>query len=171
MNNILENSLISLFRLVWRFENISLVRRAFIYLRWIKWGARLGSIGKKSKICPYVVIRAPKNVFIGSGVVIAEFVHVWGGGGVIIGDNVIIASHVAITSQTHDILSNNYRDSAVMSNVTIESNVWIGSGVTVLPGVRIGRNSIVGAGAVVTRDVPENVVVAGIPAKILRKLN
>lgn len=116
-------------------------------------------------------MRAPQKVSLGCGVVIAEFVHIWGGGGVIIGNNVIIASHAAITSQTHDIEAEKYRDSSVRKKVVIGNNVWIGSGAVVLPGISIGDNSIIGAGSVVTKDVPSNVVIAGVPAKLIRHLD
>lgn len=53
----------------------------------------------------------------------------------------------------------------------IGKNVWIGSNATILPGVTIGNNSVVAAGAVVTKDVPENTVVAGVPATVLKKVN
>ncbi|WP_225421336.1 DapH/DapD/GlmU-related protein [Levilactobacillus fuyuanensis] len=52
----------------------------------------------------------------------------------------------------------------------MEQNAWIGAGATVLPGVTVGENAIVGAGAVVTKDVPANVVVVGTPARVLRRV-
>lgn len=55
--------------------------------------------------------------------------------------------------------------------IWIEDNVWIGGGAIVMPGVRIGMNSVVGAGAIVTKDVPPNVVVAGNPARIIKNIN
>ena len=55
------------------------------------------------------------------------------------------------------------------SSITIEDNVWIGDNVVILPGVTIGSNSVIGAGSVVTKDVPEGVVVAGSPARIIKK--
>ena len=55
--------------------------------------------------------------------------------------------------------------------VVIEENAWIGIGAIICPGVTIGRNAVVAAGAVVTKDVPDNVVVAGVPAKIIKKID
>jgi len=66
----------------------------------MKWSALLAGFGGGSQIYPYVVIHSPDKVKVGSRVSIAEFVHMWGGGGITIGDNVIIASHAVITSQT-----------------------------------------------------------------------
>ena len=90
-----------------------------------------------------------------------------GGGGVEIGDNVIIASHSVITSQTHDRNSKLYRKENIMKPVKIGDNVWIGAGAIILPGVSIGNSSIVGAGSVVTKDVLSNTVVMGIPARVV----
>ena len=59
----------------------------------------------------------------------------------------------------------------ISSPVVIEDNVWLGMGCIILPGVKIGQNSIIGAGAVVTKDVASNVVAAGVPAKIIRQLD
>lgn len=136
-------------------------------LRHARWKARLGGYGAGTEIYPWVVIHNPENVRIGTGCSIAEFVHIWGGGGVTIGDYTLIASHVVITSLTHDKHATRYRDSLLRAPVVIENNVWIGAGAIILPGVLIGRGAIVGAGAVVTRDVPPGAVVFGVPAREL----
>lgn len=59
----------------------------------------------------------------------------------------------------------------IMKPVTIGNDVWIGGDVTILPGVTIGNNVVVAAGAVVTKDVPDNCVVGGVPAKIIKKID
>lgn len=134
------------------------------------WSAKLKRIGEKSNIYPSVIINYPDKVSIGSRVHIAEFVHIWGGGQVNIGDDVLIAAHTVITSMTHDVNSRLFSDKVITKPVEIESNVWIGSGSIILPGVRIGNHSIVGAGSVVTKDVPNGSVVIGVPAKVVRFL-
>jgi acetyltransferase-like isoleucine patch superfamily enzyme len=91
----------------------------------------------------------------------------WGGGGIEIGENVLIAAHVAITSQTHDTGAPLYKYSSVAKKVCIEDNVWIGTHAVILPGIRIGRNAIIGAGTVVTKNVPANDIVIGIPARTI----
>lgn len=85
-----------------------------------------------------------------------------------IGDDVLIAAHAVITSLTHDPGCYPYSSSLVAKPVIIEDGVWIGSGAIILPGIRIGARSIVGAGAVVTRDVEPGTIVAGNPARVLR---
>lgn len=93
------------------------------------------------------------------------------GGGITIGDYVRIANHVTIVSSNHV-----FKDTALpickqglsKQGVTIEDDVWIGSGARILDGVTIGKGSIIGAGAVVTKNIPANTVAAGVPAKIMK---
>ena len=66
---------------------------------------------------------------------------------------------------------NGLKQSWLFPDVIFGKSVWIGSNATILPGVTIGDNSVVAAGAVVTKDVPENTVVAGVPAKVVKKIN
>jgi acetyltransferase-like isoleucine patch superfamily enzyme len=116
---------------------------------------------------PFVIV-APRQVHIGDDVAFAAFFHIWGAGGVTIGDRVMIGSHTAITSVTHDYSLRTTRDSLIMKPVAIEDDVWIGAHCTILPGVRIGHGAVVGAGAVVTTDVPPEAIVAGVPAHFVR---
>lgn len=119
-------------------------------------------------IYPHVIIHGPEQVAIGARCAIAEFVHIWGGGGITIGNDVMVASHAVITSLTHDTCAKVYRESLIARPVLIEDNVWIGAGSVILPGVRIGTGSVIGAGSVVTQDVPARTIVAGVPARALR---
>lgn len=116
-----------------------------------------------------LVIEHPENVEIGRGVTIAAFLHIWGGGGVKIGDRVMIGSHVAIASETHDPEVHPMNETFVRAPIRIEDDVWIGTHSVILPGVIVGKGAVIGAGAIVTRDVPPLTVVAGVPAKELRK--
>ncbi|KAA2219766.1 DapH/DapD/GlmU-related protein [Maribacter flavus] len=110
------------------------------------------------------------NITLGNNVFINHACSFLDLGGIEIKDDVMIGPRVNITSENHptEIAT---RKSMVPGKVLIEENVWIGAGATILPGVRIGRNSVVAAGALVNKNVPPNTVVGGIPAKILKKLN
>lgn len=90
-------------------------------------------------------------------------------GGIFIGDDVYIAPKVNIITINHDI--NPYKRTITYCKpVYIEDRVWIGLGAIILAGVRVGENSIVAAGAVVTKDVPRNSIVAGNPAKVIKQI-
>ena len=104
-----------------------------------------------------------KNVFINHA---CSFLDI---GGITIEDDVQIGPRVNFTSENHP-LDPDDRKTLLLSPVLVKRNVWIGAGATILPGVTIGENSIVAAGAVVSRDVPPNTVVAGIPAKIIKTI-
>jgi acetyltransferase-like isoleucine patch superfamily enzyme len=91
-------------------------------------------------------------------------------GGITIGDGSLIGMNVTIATLNHG-LPLETRNTTYPSPVVIGKNVWIGSNATILPGVKIGDNSVVAAGAVVTKDVPENTVVAGVPAKAVKKIS
>jgi len=140
-------------------------------VRQARWSAKLAAIGEATIIHASVIIHSPTRVRIGARCSIAEFVHIWGDGGVSIGNDVLIASHVVITSLTHDTSAARYRDSTVQGPIEIGDNVWIGAGAIILPGVTLGAGSVIGAGAVVTKDTPIRAVVAGVPARVIRQLS
>lgn len=89
------------------------------------------------------------------------------GSGTVIGSNVMMGPDVIILTQNHRYTRETY-DGFEKEPVIIEDNVWIGYRVIILPGVRVGQNAIIGAGAVVTKDVPPYAIVGGIPAKVLK---
>jgi len=134
------------------------------------WKAKKLRFGYNFLIACDVIITCPEKVIIGNDVAIAEFVHIWGRGGIEIGNDTLIASHCVITSETHSINNLLYRETHENGAVVIGNNVWLGAGVIVLPGICIGDNSVIGAGSVVTKNVPANCVVAGVPAVIKRNL-
>lgn len=100
-----------------------------------------------------------------------------------IGNNVLIASNVQIYTATHSVNTAERLVAGWQENsetpffrtfalpVIIEDNVWIGGGTIILPGVTIGKNSVIGAGSIVTRSVPENSVAFGNPCRVIRKIN
>jgi acetyltransferase-like isoleucine patch superfamily enzyme len=105
-----------------------------------------------------------KNVFINFDCVFLDL------GGITIEDNVLIAPKVSLLSEGHPV-SPSERGSLIPGPIHIKTGAWIGAGATILPGVTIGENSVVAAGAVVSKDVPANTVVGGVPAKILKSIN
>lgn len=110
-----------------------------------------------------------KNTKIGKNVFINSCCRFQDNGGIEIGDKTMIGPNVTIVTVNHDI-NPETRINAIPKPVKIGKNVWIGAGCTILPGVIIGENSIIGAGSVVTKDVPANIVVAGNPAKLIKKI-
>jgi acetyltransferase-like isoleucine patch superfamily enzyme len=104
-----------------------------------------------------------KNVFINFNCIFLDL------GGIIIDDGVLIAPKVSLISESHPIEPEN-RHALVPKAIHIKKNAWIGAGATILQGVTIGENSVVAAGSVVTKDVPDNVMVGGIPAKIIKEI-
>ena len=118
------------------------------------------------------------EVCIGNNVSMNYDCHIGCVNRIVIGDNVLMGSKVLITDHFHGEISVAMlkippgRRKVVSSGpVIIEENVWIGEGVAIMPNVRIGRNSIIGANAVVTHDVPPCCVAGGVPAKIIRVLS
>jgi acetyltransferase-like isoleucine patch superfamily enzyme len=123
------------------------------------------SIGRKCQISSEFndsVLRIGENSAIDKGCLL-DF-----SGDLSIGSNVTISEHVMIETHSHGLFP---KSKPLKKPLLIESGVWIGSRVIVLPGVgRIGFNSVVGAGSIVTKSIPDNVVVAGNPAKIIKEL-
>ena len=110
-----------------------------------------------------------KNIKLGRGVFINEGCCFQDQGGIEIGDNVLIGQQVVIATLNHD-LAPDKRANMIPAPVKIGNNVWIGAHATILAGVTIGDNAVVAAGAVVTKDVPANAVVAGVPAKKIKEI-
>ena len=110
-----------------------------------------------------------KNIHIGERVFINAGCTIQDQGGVWIGDGSLIGHHAMIATLNHD-FDPEKRHDLHPSPVRIGKNVWLGANVTILPCVTIGDGAIVAAGAVVTKDVPENTVVGGIPARILKNI-
>jgi acetyltransferase-like isoleucine patch superfamily enzyme len=126
-------------------------------------------IGKGSSIHMFATFFKPSNIEIGKDSIIGIRSFLDGRDKLTIGDHVALASEVMIYNSQHDIDSPDFRP--VNAPVIVEDYVFIGPRAVILPGVKIGKGAIVGAGAVVTKDVSENSVVGGVPAREIRKRN
>lgn len=107
-----------------------------------------------------------KNVYFNFNATMVDDTHIY------IGDYTMLGPNVVIATAGHPILPE-LREKALQFNlpVHIGKNCWLGAGVIVLPGVTIGDNTVIGAGSVVTKDIPANVVAVGNPCKVLREIN
>ncbi len=111
-----------------------------------------------------VNIRIGRNVFINQGCRLDDI------GGIEIGDDVMIGPGVRLITAGHPVDPSLRRSGIVAAPIRIERNVWIGAGAMILQGVTIGENSVIGAGAIVTRDVPRAVLAVGVPAEVVRSI-
>lgn len=130
------------------------------------------SIGAFSRVIVSTTFDNPgSHITIGTGVGIGEFAYLGGAGGLEIGDNCIIGQYFSCHPENH-----NYSDSSKLikhqgttrKGISIGSNCWIGAKVTICDGVTIGANCVIAAGAVVTKSMPANCVIGGVPAKVLK---
>lgn len=105
------------------------------------------------------------NVYVNFNGVFVDDGHIY------VDDNVLIGPNVTLVTAAHPIDPDLRRKTYQFNkDIHIEENVWIGANVVVLPGVTIGKNSIIGAGSIVTRDIPSDVVAFGAPARVHRKI-
>lgn len=118
-------------------------------------------IGENCNICAHTLIEG--DVLVGNSVTVKSGVQLWNGTRV--GNNVFIGPNATLTN---DIFPRSKKFPDKFSGISIEDGASIGANVTLLPGITVGRNAMVGAGSVVTQDVPENAVVVGNPSKIIR---
>ena len=133
--------------------------------------ALLGSVGEDTEIRPPLYVDYGTHVTIGArcfanfGLVALDVATIS------IGDDVQIGPNVQLLTPTHPLEPEPRRQKwEAAQPIAIGDNVWLGGGVVVLPGVTIGENTVVGAGSVVTRDLPANVVAVGNPARAVRSL-
>jgi acetyltransferase-like isoleucine patch superfamily enzyme len=127
------------------------------------------SIDASTTLFPPFQINYGKNTKIGKNVFINFDCTFLDLGGITIEDDVMIAPKVSLLSEGHPIDIKD-RKTLTAGKIHNKKNVWIGANATILQGVTIGENSVVAAGSVVSKDVPDNVVVGGIPAKIIKSI-
>lgn len=126
------------------------------------------NLGENAIINAPIFVNLASNVKIGKNVVLMNGFQCMSAGGLVIEDDTKISLNCTIATNNHDFYD---RPVITCKPVHIKKNAWIGVNVTILPGVTIGENAIIGAGSVVTKDVPDNTLVAGNPAKILKQLD
>ena len=126
-------------------------------------------VDKTFRLFPPFYTDCGKNITVGKNVFINACCKFQDQGGIEIGNGVLIGHNVTLATLNHDERPE-FRQNIYPKPIKIGNNVWIGSNATILQGVTVGDGAIIGANAVVTKDVPQNTIVAGIPAKILRKV-
>jgi len=134
--------------------------------------ALLGAIGERVRVEPPFHCDYGVNIHLGDDVYINVSCIVIDCASVRIGDRVLVASGVQLVTATHPVDAAERRIGLELAlPIAIGEDTWIGAGAIVCPGVTIGARSVIGAGSVIVRDIPPDVVAAGNPCRVLRKLN
>lgn len=132
-------------------------------------------LGKNIRLCCYDFYCGCQyypSIFIDDGVVIKDNVSILSAGNIYIGKDTMIAGNVFISNENHGINPEfqSYKEQPLyVKDVIIKENCWIGEKTIILPGVTIEKNSIIGAGSVVTKNIPEYSIAVGNPAKVIKK--
>jgi maltose O-acetyltransferase len=141
------------------------------FLKKLSLNLKGSSVDYSSTLWKNVIIHGNK-LRLGSNSGIGDNVVIWANDEVVIGNNVLIAANTVITSAGHP-LNKKYRSKIIKEPVIIEDFCWIGANCTILPGVRLKKNTIVAAGSVVHKSIneslEENILIGGIPAQIIKR--
>lgn len=127
-----------------------------------------GRLGENSIIMPPMQMVCPENIRLGKNVYVNGNALFMARGGVTFEDGVMVAANAQFLTNNHDLYD---RQLLTCKPILVKEGAWIGAGATVLPGVCIGKYAVVGAAAVVTKDVPDYAVVVGSPAKVVKELD
>lgn len=134
-------------------------RRAYLRLMRVNFGRHI--------YCgPDVYVRSPGNLTLGERCALGFGTRIWNYAPITIGEDFMCAAGLTINTGGHDV----HTMTPVLQPIRIGDRCWCGMNVTILAGVTIGNDVVVAAGSIVTKDVPDNCVVAGIPAKVIRTL-
>ena len=126
-------------------------------------------IGERFGLFPPFYTDCGKNIHIGNGVFINSGCKFQDQGGIYIGDGALIGHNTVLATLNHGMLPEE-RGDLIPRPIHIGKNVWIGSNSTILPGVTIGDNAVIGAGSIVTKDIPADMIAVGNPAKVIRSI-
>lgn len=141
------------------------------WVRNLYYKKKLKQCGILLEISPYVILDGAKNISIGNRCRINRGVHINGHGGITIGNYILIGMNVVILTANHNFDKLDipiYCQDSTANKVDIGDDVWLGANSIILPGVSIGRGCVVGAGSVVTKNIPEYSIAVGNPAKVIK---
>lgn len=140
-------------------------------MRDILWRNLFKDFGEDSHVYGRIIVYGPEHVSFGKHSALNEGCLLNARGVIEIGDYVHISAYCVINTGGLDYQKTLDNRTHFVRQVVIEDGAWLGTGVIVNPGVRIGKNAVVGAGAVVTQDIPDNMVAVGVPAKPIKRIN
>lgn len=129
--------------------------------------AQLGAVGEDVILRNGVQIVVPQNVRLGHHVAVGYNSILHGNGGIILEDFTLLGDNCILATSSHPVEALHFHNTWEQP-ITIKQNAWLGANVIVLPGVTIGENSVIGAGAVVVKDIPPNSVAVGVPTRIVK---
>ncbi|MFL8887389.1 sugar O-acetyltransferase [Helcococcus kunzii] len=132
----------------------------------------LGYLPEGLELLSPFIVDYGKNIKLGKNVFINHYCYFMDGGGITIGDNVFFGPYVGLYTAHHPLQYQERNQGLEIARpIKIGKNCWFGANVSVMPGVTIGNGCVIAAGAVVKNDIPDNSLVAGVPAKIIRTIN
>lgn len=135
------------------------------------WSLFLKKCGRNFHVYKGTRIISPQNIEVGDDVWFNESCYIVGGGGLKMGSNVMLARNVSLITSNHGYGSKDVpmlKQPIVSAPIEIGDDVWFGVNSVVLKGVKIGKGAIIGAGSVVTKDIPDYAIVGGVPAQIIK---
>ncbi|HJW92660.1 MAG TPA: acyltransferase [Thermoanaerobaculia bacterium] len=144
------------------------LRRPRKLLAQLRYTLLLGRCGRNCDFESDMLIRNPRNVSMGDRCTFSAFVVLDAHDRITIGNDCMFALRVTVSTATHDYENTPMNRETLTRPVVIGNDVWFGVGATVLPGVTIGDGAVIGAQALVTKDVPPRAIVVGIPARIVK---